>query len=49
VAMTGTASTGAQIVICSNFLLLFWQQNRKVTQEVEQHNQTSCDSLHAQN
>jgi len=23
--MTGIASTGAQIVICSNFPLLFWQ------------------------
>jgi len=37
VAMTGIASTGAQIVICSNSSLLFWQQNRKVKQKVEQH------------
>ena len=30
VAMTSIASTGAQIVFCPNFLLLSWQQNRKL-------------------
>jgi len=47
--MTGIANTGAEILICSNFLLPFWQQNRKIKQEVEKHNQTSCDALQVQN